>query len=350
MNTKIRKRFTLACWIVAWTALILPCEAQIADDDAKAREFFEIAETYYEDQDYAGTLKTLELVRQNLSETNPQILGLEARVLISTKFYDDAKTKLSLLFDYNLNDEFKAEMNQLYLELETLIEEQFINSKSDEYIEASWAIKSKPDYPERAESEGIEGHIVLNFDISPSGRAYNISVTERRLSSTDQDNVFDLAAIKAVQESRFQPATQGGMPVGVNNFELTLSSELPENKKPKKPTSTKAKTNIEKKISESENDTEVFNLRSVDKLPRAIFQVDPNYPYSLKQAKVGGYVKLEWIIDESGKVLRPKVLESSNPGFNQPAIESILKSKWAPAKKNGKPVAVKVIQRMDFNP
>ena len=97
-------------------------------------------------------------------------------------------------------------------------------------------------------------------------------------------------------------------------------------------------------------DMEIFDLRDVDKLPRALFQVEPHYPYALKQAKIAGWVQLEWVIDDSGKVLRPRVVKSSHREFNQPAIESIMRSKWSPAKKGGKNVAVRVTQRMDFNP
>ena len=97
-------------------------------------------------------------------------------------------------------------------------------------------------------------------------------------------------------------------------------------------------------------DMEIFDLRDVDKLPRALFQVEPNYPYSLKQAKISGWVQLEWVIDANGKVLKPRVVKSSHREFNQPAIESIMRSKWSPARKGGKPVAVRVTQRMDFNP
>lgn len=97
-------------------------------------------------------------------------------------------------------------------------------------------------------------------------------------------------------------------------------------------------------------DMEIFDLRDVDKQPRPLFQVTPNYPYALKQAKIDGWVQLEWVIDAEGRVLRPTVVKSSNREFNQPAIESIMRSKWSPAEKNGKPVAVRVTQRMDFNP
>ena len=97
-------------------------------------------------------------------------------------------------------------------------------------------------------------------------------------------------------------------------------------------------------------DMEIFDLADVDKQPRPLFQVSPNYPYSLKQAKIEGWVQLEWVIDANGKVLRPRVIKSSHREFNQPAIESIMRSKWKPAEKGGKPVMVRVRQRMDFNP
>ena len=95
---------------------------------------------------------------------------------------------------------------------------------------------------------------------------------------------------------------------------------------------------------------QIFELGDLDKHPRPLFQVKPNYPYSLKQAQIAGWVQLEWIIDPNGKVLRPRALKSSHREFEQPAIESILRSKWQPGRKDGQNVAVRVRQRMDFTP
>lgn len=97
-------------------------------------------------------------------------------------------------------------------------------------------------------------------------------------------------------------------------------------------------------------ESDIFSLKDVGEKPRAIYQVRPKYPYQLKQAGISGWVQLEWIIDPQGVVRFPKALKSSNQEFSEVAIESIRQSRWKPAKNNGVPVAVRVTQRMDFNP
>jgi hypothetical protein len=44
------------------------------------------------------------------------------------------------------------------------------------------------------------------------------------------------------------------------------------------------------------------------------------------------------------------VIKSFDKDFEVPAIESIKQSRWQTAKKNGVPVSVRLVQRMDFNP
>ncbi len=93
-----------------------------------------------------------------------------------------------------------------------------------------------------------------------------------------------------------------------------------------------------------------YELKDLDTHPKPLHQVQPKYPYELKKQGIAGWVKLEWVIDSQGNVVRPKVLESSLRDFEQPAIQSILESKWHPGTKAGKAVSVRVRQRMDFQP
>lgn len=102
------------------------------------------------------------------------------------------------------------------------------------------------------------------------------------------------------------------------------------------------------KMSIQEKD--VIEVGKVHELPRAIYQVEPYYPYLMKQFGVKGYVNLEWVIDKEGVVRFPKVVKSSHRDFEEPAIASIRLSRWRPAKIDGVPVNVRVTQRMDFNP
>jgi len=98
------------------------------------------------------------------------------------------------------------------------------------------------------------------------------------------------------------------------------------------------------------DEKEVFSLNRVSELPRAILQVDPVYPARLREQGISGQVKLEWVIDAQGRVRKAEVKSSSHAAFEEPALESVKKSRWMPAKLNGVPVAVRVTQKMEFNP
>ncbi|MCA0268085.1 MAG: TonB family protein [Bacteroidetes bacterium] len=62
----------------------------------------------------------------------------------------------------------------------------------------------RPQYPEQAAAEGLEGRVLVKVLVGTDGTVKNVSVEE----STDP--VFDAAAVKAVLQWRFEPATRGG--------------------------------------------------------------------------------------------------------------------------------------------
>lgn len=108
---------------------------------------------------------------------------------------------------------------------------------------------------------------------------------------------------------------------------------------------------LESQLREDQNSSaKVYNLKDLDKLPRALFQVDPVYPPELKKAGIKGWVQVEWIITDQGGVERVTAIESSREEFEAPSVTAIEKSKWAAGKKDGKAVNVRVRQRLDYNP
>lgn len=64
-----------------------------------------------------------------------------------------------------------------------------------------------PQYPEQAAAEGLEGRVLVKVLVGADGTVKDVSVEE----STDP--VFDAAAVKAVLQWHFEPATRGGQPV-----------------------------------------------------------------------------------------------------------------------------------------
>lgn len=60
---------------------------------------------------------------------------------------------------------------------------------------------SAPDYPRSAERRGIEGYVVIAYDIDESG-----AVVEPTVAEAEPAGVFDRAAIRAVGSWRFAEA------------------------------------------------------------------------------------------------------------------------------------------------
>ena len=85
----------------------------------------------------------------------------------------------------------------------------------------------RPTYPEEARKERIQGTVVLRTVIDEQGRVTSAEVIEEK--SIDREDLR-LAAIEAVEDWTFEPATLEGEPVAVYyhltvNFRLTKDGE-----------------------------------------------------------------------------------------------------------------------------
>lgn len=65
-----------------------------------------------------------------------------------------------------------------------------------------------PAYPPRARREGLEGRVILQVAVGADGTASAVSVRQ-----TSGHAVLDRAAVTAVEQWRFRPASQGGRAV-----------------------------------------------------------------------------------------------------------------------------------------
>ncbi len=83
-------------------------------------------------------------------------------------------------------------------------------------------------------------------------------------------------------------------------------------------------------------------------LPVIIKKVEPSYPDIARRARIEGKVILQAVIDKEGNVNEVTVLSSSNPMFNDSAIDAVKQRKYKPALQNGRPVAIYFTIRVDF--
>jgi len=87
---------------------------------------------------------------------------------------------------------------------------------------------------------------------------------------------------------------------------------------------------------------------TVDTPPRLTDETPVDYPIVLQQENLRGEVKLSFVVDSGGRVRNPVVISSTNPGFNQPAIEAVLKWRFTPALRRGAPVSANLGETINF--
>lgn len=95
---------------------------------------------------------------------------------------------------------------------------------------------------------------------------------------------------------------------------------------------------------------EVFMEAIVEEKPMMLSSPQLQYPALLNQAGISGRVVLQAIIDTLGRAEAAsiKVMQSANPGFDQPAKNWLLKALFRPARVHGRAVRVLIAQPIDF--
>jgi protein TonB len=88
---------------------------------------------------------------------------------------------------------------------------------------------------------------------------------------------------------------------------------------------------------------------SVDRLPRILEKVKPAYPEQARRLRRTGVVTLRFLVDAEGRVRQPKVVEAAPAGlFEDSALAAVRRWRFAPAMRQGRPVAVWLILPVRF--
>ena len=103
----------------------------------------------------------------------------------------------------------------------SLTSEGFRLSASDgEYLPI---VKVAPIYPARAQSQGIEGYVLLEFTVSETG-----AVKDPRVVESEPGSVFDDAALAAVKKFKYKPRVRNGEPISVPGVQHLITFEIDE--------------------------------------------------------------------------------------------------------------------------
>jgi len=82
--------------------------------------------------------------------------------------------------------------------------------------------------------------------------------------------------------------------------------------------------------------------------PVLLVKVEPSYPQAARRAGLGGRVTVRAVIAEDGSVESVEVFTSTNPLFNEAAVDAVRRWRYRPALMGGRPVRVSLSVVVDF--
>ena len=82
--------------------------------------------------------------------------------------------------------------------------------------------------------------------------------------------------------------------------------------------------------------------------PRFLYRELPEYPLLARRRKLEGKVLLSVSLNDQGSLMGVEVVEASSQLFIGPSIEAVKRSRFAPATRNGVPVAAKALLPIRF--
>ncbi|MCB9914100.1 MAG: energy transducer TonB [Planctomycetes bacterium] len=92
---------------------------------------------------------------------------------------------------------------------------------------------------------------------------------------------------------------------------------------------------------------ELFSLSDLDQRPRVVYQPSPVLTEKVRK-RAPGTVHVLFIVDERGRVVNPKVQQSTDPVFDRPALDAVKQWKFEPGKRQGKAVRFRMRVPISF--
>lgn len=87
---------------------------------------------------------------------------------------------------------------------------------------------------------------------------------------------------------------------------------------------------------------EIFELGDVDSPPQPRTKIEFNYPAAAKRKGVTGVVKIEYVVNENGRVENIQIIESPDRILSDATSEVLRRARFEPATKGGNAVKVRM--------
>ncbi len=101
-------------------------------------------------------------------------------------------------------------------------------------------------------------------------------------------------------------------------------------------------------VSKSGEDLDaVFSMADLDQKPRVVYQPSPTLSRQLRR-RTPAKVNVIFIVDQSGRVVEPRVRNSTDPEFENVAIAAVKRWKFEPGKRGGETVRFRMLAPITF--
>ena len=220
------------------------------------------------------------------------------------------------------------------------------------------AVKHAPQtvYPGRAISDGIEGHVLVEYTVSRDGR-----VIRPRVVDSAPPGVFDDVVLRAVARREYVPSHEledAGLPNPPSRILRRFDFELPDTEPttsliPLGPPPNVPSPGVELpepdaglELPVPKVSVEIVNpslskpvIEAHEFLP--LIKVAPVYPSYALERNLQGHVLLEFAVTAAGAVRDPVVVEAEPPGvFDRAALNAVSRFKYKPKVVAGETVEV----------
>lgn len=186
----------------------------------------------------------------------------------------------------------------------------------------------QPVYPARMQQAGREGEADVSCMVTVEGWTVDCQVTRSVGGSAFAD-----AALDYVSHSQYLPATRNGVPYQVTH-RWTIAFRLNDTPSPETLRSISQQT--------------LIASAPPSKIPLSASPLV--YPKQLRAKKISGSADVECLVLETGRTTDCKVTNTSNPAFAAPALSYVSGATYAPAIKDGAPVASRHQWTITFKP
>ena len=188
-------------------------------------------------------------------------------------------------------------------------------------------------YPEQAQSNGVQGRVIVQFVVNKDGSVSNDTVVR------SVDPLLDAEALRVVRAMpNWTPGKQKGEPVRVR-FTLPVTFRLDGGISTKKANPTTETVTTGDEVFNVVEEGPIF-LGGHEALMKYI-QKEIKYPKEAQEKGVQGRVVVQFVVKKDGSISDAKVLKSVDPLCDAEALRVVnAMPNWKPGKQRGEPVNV----------